>query len=78
VSVSNVAGSVSIEGTSGDHVMVEAKVVGDENSPWIVEAHADGNEVKVRARQMPFESRSRRDQPQGSGEIEAAAENSLL
>jgi len=49
VSVSNVAGSVSIEGTSGDHVMVEAKVVGDENSPWIVEAHADGNEVKVRA-----------------------------
>jgi hypothetical protein len=49
VSVSNVAGSVSIEGTSGDHVMVEAKVVGDENSPWMVEAHADGNEVKVRA-----------------------------
>jgi hypothetical protein len=49
VSVSNVAGSVSIEGTSGDHVMVEAKVVGDENSPWTVEAHADGDEVKVRA-----------------------------
>ena len=49
VSVSNVAGSVSIEGTSGDHVVVEAKVVGDENSPWIVEANADGNEVKVRA-----------------------------
>jgi len=49
VSVSNVAGSVSIEGTSGDHVLVEAKVVGDENSPWIVEAHADENEVKVRA-----------------------------
>src|SRR6266852_5231784 len=48
VSVSNVAGSVSIEGTSGDHVMVEAKVVEDENSPWIVEAQADGNEVKVR------------------------------
>ena len=49
VSVSNVAGSVSIEGTSGDHVMVEAKVIGDESSPWTVEAHAAGNEVKVRA-----------------------------
>jgi putative adhesin len=49
VSVSNVAGSITIEGTSGDHVMVEATVVGDENSPWIVEARADGNEVKVRA-----------------------------
>lgn len=49
VSVSNVAGSISVEGTSGDHVLVEAKVVGDENSPWIVEARADGDEVKVRA-----------------------------
>jgi DUF4097 and DUF4098 domain-containing protein YvlB len=48
VSVSNISGSVSIEGTSGDHVLVEAKVLGNENSPWFVEAKADGDEVKVR------------------------------
>jgi len=49
VSVSNVAGSITVEGTTGDQVLVEAKVMGDENSPWTVEANASGDEVTVRS-----------------------------
>jgi len=49
VSVSNISGSISVESTSGDQVLVEAKVLGSESSPWTVEAESSGDEVKVRA-----------------------------
>ena len=47
--VSNISGSISVEATTGDQVLVEAKVVGAEISPWTVEASSSGDEVSVRA-----------------------------
>jgi len=49
VSVSNVAGTISVEGISGDQVMVEANIVGDADSRWAVDAKSDGENVRVRA-----------------------------
>ncbi len=49
VSVSNIAGAISVEGVSGDQVTVEANIVGDADSRWTVDAKSEGENVRVRA-----------------------------
>ncbi|HME90241.1 MAG TPA: DUF4097 family beta strand repeat-containing protein [Myxococcaceae bacterium] len=47
VSVTNVDGSITVQGSAREDVVVEATV--SEGSGWTVDAHADGADVKVRA-----------------------------
>jgi hypothetical protein len=57
VRVANIAGSIAVQGGSGDEVIVDATIVG-EPSEWTVDVKQEGSEVHARACCGPCDSHS--------------------